>query len=163
MDQWTSAEGLQQFFADPQVQVGASALFTSFDPVDWRPADGFNAYQIASPLAEPRNRFVGVLRGSVTSLDSARATLNEIWRERVHTAHRKGLDSHEVFVRLVRPGAIEGSPEGEEILAVDTWSSPSGPDTIYADPTFRQALYGLFASQPSSGVWHRPAGDWIEW
>lgn len=84
MDQWTSAEGLQQFFADPQVQAGASALFTSFDPVVWRPADGFRAYQIASPLDAGRNRFVGVLRGRVTSLDAARNLKRNMARSRSH-------------------------------------------------------------------------------
>ncbi len=75
IDQWTSAEGLQQFFADPQVQAGGAAIFTSFDPVVWRPADGFHAYHIAAPLGQ-RDRVVAMLRGSVTSLDAARAAMN---------------------------------------------------------------------------------------
>src|SRR5579862_5716542 len=33
MDQWTSAEGIQQFFSDPQVQQGAGQLFSAYDPV----------------------------------------------------------------------------------------------------------------------------------
>jgi hypothetical protein len=158
MDQWTSAEGLQQFFANPQVQAGATTLFTAYDPVVWRPADGFHAYYIAAPLG-PRDRIVAMLRGTVTSLDTARAAMNETWQQRVLAAHRQGLDSHEMFVRLAAPG----SPEALEILGVDTWSRRYGLPTVYDDPTFRQALYGLFASQPKSWVLHRPAGEWIEW
>jgi len=164
MDQWTSAEGLAQFFADPQVQAGAAALFTSFDPVVWRPAEGLQAYQISAPQSEERkDRYVSILRGTVTSLDAARTTINELWRQQVHAAHRQGLDSHEMFVRLVPPGTTAGSAESNEILGVDTWSSSVGQQSFYADPAFRQAMYGLFAIQPRTWQLHRPDGDWIEW
>lgn len=158
IDQWTSAEGLQQFFADPQVQAGGAAIFTSYDPVVWRPADGFHAYHIAAPLGQ-RDRVVAMLRGSVTSLDAARAAMNGQWEQRVLAAHRRGLESHEIFVRLAAPG----SPEALEILGVDSWSNGDGLHTVYDDPTFRQALYGLFASPPRSWALRRPAGEWIEW
>jgi hypothetical protein len=164
MDQWTSAEGLEQFFADPQVQAGAAALFTSFDPVVWRSAEGFQAYQISAPLnKEPKDRYVAILRGTVTSLDAARTTINDLWRQQVHAAHRQGLDSHEMFVRLIPPGTAEGSAESNEILGVDSWSSSAGQQSFYADPAFRQAMYGLYASQPRSWLLHRPGGHWIEW
>jgi hypothetical protein len=158
VDQWMSAQGVEQFFADPQVQAGGAQIFASFDPVIWRAADGFHAYHIAAPLGQ-HDRIVSMLRATVTSLDQARDAMNGTWQERVLAAHRNGLQSHEIFIRFATPGA----PEALEILGVDTWSNPEGLRTVYDDPTFKQALYGMFASPPKTWMLRRPAGEWIEW
>ncbi|HEV2236746.1 MAG TPA: hypothetical protein VGR57_08815 [Ktedonobacterales bacterium] len=158
IDQWMSADGIQQFFADVHVQEGGAALFTSYDPVVWLPDDGFDAYHMSAPLGQG-DRIVTMLRATVTSLDAARTAMNEIWQPRILAAHRQGLQSHEVFVRLAAPG----SPEALELLGIDTWSSPDGMGTVYDDPTFRQALYGMFAGAPKTWRLRRPAGEWVEW
>jgi hypothetical protein len=158
IDQWVSAEGIQRFFADAHVQEGGAALFTSYDPVVWLPADGFHAYHIAAPLGQS-DRIVAMLRGTVTSLDAARAAMNGAWQPRILAAHRQGLQSHEMFARLAAPG----TPEALEILGVDTWSGPGGMGTVYDDPTFMQAFYGVFTGQPKTWRLRRPAGDWVEW
>ena len=158
IDQWTSAEGLQQFFADTHGQEAGATLFTSYDPVVWLPADGFHSYHITAPLG-PHDRIMAMLRGVATSLDAARIAMNGTWKQRVLAAHRQGLQSHEMFVRLAAPGA----PEALEILGVDTWSSPDGLGSVYDDPAFRQALYGMFASPPKTWRLRRPVGEWIEW
>jgi quinol monooxygenase YgiN len=158
IDQWVSAQGLEQFFANPQVQAGGAQIFTSFDPVVWRVADGFHVYHISAPLGQ-NDRTVALLRATVTSFDQARDAMNEMWQKRILAAHRNGLQSHEIFVRLTAPE----TPESMEILGVDTWSNSDGMRTVYDDPTFQQALYGLFAGQPRSWALRRPAGEWIEW
>lgn len=158
IDQWMSAEGIQRFFADSHVQEGGATLFTSYDPVVWLPADGFDAYHISAPLGQ-HDRIVTMVRGAVTSLEAARAAMNEAWQPRVLAAHRQGLQSHEMFVRLAAPG----SPEALEILGVDTWHGLDGLGSVYDDPAFRQALYGMFASPPKTWRLRRPAGEWIEW
>jgi hypothetical protein len=158
VDQWTSAQGIEQFFSDPQVQAGGAQIFSSFDPVVWSAADGFHAYHISAPLGQ-NDRTVAMLRGTVTSLDQARDVMNELWRQRVLAARRNGLQSHEIFVRLAAPG----TPEALEILGLDTWSTPDGMRAVYDDPTFQQALYGTFASPPKAWMLRRPAGEWVEW
>jgi hypothetical protein len=158
LDQWTSAEGIQRFFADPQVQAGGARLFTEYDPVVWRPDHGFLAYHIAEPLGRTE-RIVGVLRGTVTSMEQAQTAMNDLWRARVNEARKFGLATHEVFVRLAPPD----SPAASEIIGIDTWSNPDGLHQIYDDPTFMQALGGVFASPPSKWRLQRPAGNWIEW
>ena len=158
IDQWTSAEGIQQFFANPQVQQGGAALFTAYDPVVWRPAEGFLQYTITAPLGQ-QDRIVGVIRGKVTSLETAQRVFNQVWRKRVNEARKLGLTSHEVFIRLAPPG----TPESLEILGVDSWSKHDGIHQIYDDPTFLQAFDGVFSTEPKTWILRRPAGDWVEW
>ena len=158
VDQWMSAQGIEQFFADPQVQAGGAQIFASYDPVIWRAADGFHAYHISAPLGQ-HDRTVAMLRATVNSLDQAREAMNGTWQNRVLAAHRNGLQSHEIYVRLAAPG----TPEALEILGVDTWSTPDGLSTVYDDPTFKQALYSMFAGPPKTWMLRRPAGEWIEW
>ena len=158
LDQWVGAEGLQQFFADPQVQAGASALFTSYDPVVWAPADAFAAYHLNAPAGQ-RDRFVAVLRGVTTSLEKAATATNDAWGPRVLAAHRAGLASHEVWVRLAPPG----SPEAMEILGLDVWTNVDGLRAFYDDHEFEHAFEGVFTAEPQTWTLHRPAGEWVEW
>lgn len=158
LDQWTSAEGLQQFFADEQVRSGGAALFRAYDPVVWRPAEGFLSYTISRPLGQ-QDRIVGLVRGRVTSLETAQRVMNQVWRERIHRAHQLGLNSHDVFIRL----AASPTPESLEILGVDTWTNRDGTRELYEDAAFLRAFDGVFAAEPQTWLLHRPAGDWIEW
>jgi hypothetical protein len=158
IDQWLSAEGLQQFFADPQVQAGASALFTSYDPVVWHPSEAFAAYHLNAPLGA-QDRFVAVVRGVATSLEQASAAMKAAWQPRVLAAHQQGLASHEVFVRLAAPG----SPEALEILGIDVWTNAESLGALYEDRDFLRAFDGAFTAEAQTWVLHRPHGDWVEW
>jgi hypothetical protein len=158
IDQWMNPEGLQQFFADPQVQAGAGALFTSYEPIVWRQAPEFASYHISTPLGQ-HDRFVGMLRGVTSSLEQASALMDATWHPRVLAAHRQGLVSHEVFVRLAAPG----SPEALEILAMDTWINHAGMDALYDDASFIQGFDGMFTGEPKTWTLQRPSGEWIEW
>ena len=158
LDQWTSAEGLQQFFADPQVQAGASQLFTEYEPVVWRPESGFNSYHISEPIGRA-DRIVGILRGPVASMEKAQSIMNGVWSSRVNQARKLGLVSHETFVRLAAPG----TPEASEIIAIDMWSHADGFNTLYEDASFMQGFDGVFTGEASTWILQRPAGSWIEW
>ena len=49
LDIWHSMEGLNTFFANPQVQEQAGQIFSSRDPVVWAPADGLTGYHFPAP------------------------------------------------------------------------------------------------------------------
>lgn len=158
LDQWTSAEGIQQFFANPQVQEGGARIFTAYDPVVWRSGEGFLNYTISTPVAQ-HDRIVGLIRGTVTSLEAAQRAFNQVWRQRVNEARKLGLVAHEVFMRLAPPG----SPEALELLGVDTWFKHDGMHQIYEDSAFLEPFDGVFTAEAKTWTLHRPAGDWIEW
>jgi hypothetical protein len=158
MDQWTSAEGIQRFFADPQVQAGGAQMFTAYDPVIWRQAEGFLNYTIKTPQGQ-QEHLVGMIRGKVTSLETAQQAMNQVWSTRINEARKLGLSGHEVFIRLAQPGA----PEALEVLGVDTWFKHDGIHQLYDDPSFLEAFDGVFSAEPKTWVLHRPAGAWIEW
>lgn len=156
--QWTSAEGIQQFFSDTNVQESGARLFTASDAAVWRPAEGFLHYWITTPLGQ-HDRVLAVVRSPVTSLETAQRAMNRVWRQRVNEAHKLGLIAHEMFVRHAPPG----TPEALEILGIDTWSRPDGLRHIYQDPAFEASFEGVFSAPPKSWVLRRPAGEWIEW
>ncbi|MBA3824084.1 MAG: hypothetical protein H0X24_09330 [Ktedonobacterales bacterium] len=157
IDQWVSAEGLQQFFADPQVQAGATTLFSAYEPVVWQSAEEFNAYHLNAPLGA-KERYVSVLRGTATSIEEARTAMNAIWQPRMLAAHRNGLQSHEMFVRLAAPG----SAEAREVMGIDVWTDLEGMSTVYGEPTFMPAFEAVLTGI-TTWVLQRPEGDWIEW
>jgi hypothetical protein len=43
------------------------------------------------------------------------------------------------------------------------WSSESGMNEHYDDPTFMQAFGGLFTARPDASTWQQPDGQWQEW
>src|SRR5215216_6246759 len=43
LDMWNSMDGLNQFFANPQVQEQGGRMFIQRDPVVWKPAEGFTS------------------------------------------------------------------------------------------------------------------------
>ena len=158
LDQWNSLEGLNTFFADHNVQEGGAMIFSMRDPVVWMPAEGFLSYHFPSP-ADKTERVIGIVRGRVSSHDEARRVHNEIIAGTVNAARRAGSVSHEVYFRLAEPG----SPEGLEFFAVDVWQDHAGMDAYYDNPQLMESLMKLFAAEPDTTTWARPAGDWVEW
>jgi hypothetical protein len=49
LDLWNSIDGLNQFFANPQVQHGGSLMFAQLDPVVWAPSEGLLGYHLPAP------------------------------------------------------------------------------------------------------------------
>ncbi len=158
LDQWNNLEGLNQFFADPHVQEGGGLIFSQRDPVVWGPAEGFFNYHCPAPYGR-NDRFVGVVRGKLPSIEVGRARHNELVGKVVNQARMAGSLSHETYLRMAAPG----SPEALEFCAIDTWMDAEGMNKLYSDPAFMAGFSQMFAGAPASGVWTHPTGNWVEW
>lgn len=158
LDRWNSMDGLNQFFANPQVQEQAGRIFSHRDPVVWIPASGFTSYHIPAPTGK-NNRIVGIVRGELESIEAGRQKHNEFVSNLANKARRRGHLSHEVYLRLTAP---DESPS-LEFFAVDMWMNADGMAEHYQDAEFTSAFPQLFASPPTADVWVHPTGDWVEW
>jgi hypothetical protein len=158
LDVWNSLDGLNQFFANPQVQEQAGRIFSTRDPVVWAPAAGFLSYHLPAPHGK-NERIVAVVRGTVRSRDAAQAIHNTIVASQINKARMAGDLSHQAYFRLAPPDA----PEALEFFAVDVWMGTAGMSQYYEDPEFLRGFQDLFTAPPSTSVWTHPAGDWVEW
>ncbi|HVO41575.1 MAG TPA: hypothetical protein VMT34_03075 [Aggregatilineales bacterium] len=158
LDQWNNLDGLNQFFANKQVQEQAGQIFSQRDPVVWAPAADFTSYHFPAPHGR-NDRIVGVVRGMVRSQADAQTVHNAVAGSSASKARMNGNMSHEAYFRMATPG----TPEALEFLAVDVWYDAEGMNRHYADPEFMGALMGLFATPPSATIWVHPAGEWVEW
>lgn len=158
LDIWNNMDGLNQFFANPQVQEQGGRIFKQRDPVVWSPAAGFYSYHFPTPFGR-NDRLVGVVRGMVKSQAEAQAILNALVDKMVNKARAKGNLSHDVYFRLTPPG----EPESLEFFAVDVWMDGEGMGQHYQDPDFLAGFGKLFVGEPSATVWTHPAGTWVEW
>jgi hypothetical protein len=158
LDVWDSRDGLNQFFANPQVQEQAGRIFSTRDPVVWAPAAGFLSYHLPTPHGK-NERIVAVVRAPVRSRDAAQAIHNPLVASQINKARMAGAVSHQAYFRLAPPEA----PEALEFFAVDVWMSAAGMSEYYEDPEFLRGFQDLFAAAPSTSVWAHPAGDWVEW
>lgn len=158
LDLWNNIEGLNQFFANKQVQEQAGQIFETRDPVVWAPAEGFTSYHFPAPYGK-NDRIVAVVRGMVHSREQAKEVHNAIVAGQVNAARMAGDLSHEAYFRLAAPG----TPESLEFFAVDVWMDAEGMMKYYDNPEFLTGFQKLFAAPPSTSVWHHPAGEWVEW
>ena len=158
LDQWNNLEGLNQFFADPQVQQGGHMIFTQRDPVVWAPAQEFTSYHFPAPTGR-NERYVGIVRGMVNSRAEAAEVHNALLGKLVNKARMAGNLSHEAFFRLAAPG----SPEALEFFAVDVWFDGEGMGRHYDDPDLMSGLMAMFAAEPMAAAFMHPGGDWVEW
>lgn len=158
MDLWNSFEGLQKFFSDPQVQAGGGLIFSSRDPVVFADA-GVQGFTCPTPKAKTE-RYVGILRGTVTSRDAAKAAFDAYCKRCINAARMKGQISHAVYFRATPPGA----PESLELIGVDTWMDAEGMQAFYTENApDGNALYEQFETRPATSLWKQPAGQWVEW
>lgn len=158
LDIWNKLEGLNQFFANHEVQEQAGRIFSQRDPVVWTPADDFYAYHIPAPYGK-NERIVSTVRGMVRSRAEAQTIHNTLVGKSVNKARSRGDLSHEAYFRL----SPDGTPEALEFFAVDVWMDGAGMNEHYADPEFLSGFEKLFVSAPTTGVWKHPAGVWVEW
>jgi hypothetical protein len=154
MDVWTSPGGIQAFFADPHVQAGGAARFSSRDPVVWMPAAGAFTFHLPAPIGR-NERYVGVLRARVRTPGDAIAAFRNVNQNGLADARRLGQISCELFFRLGDDG------HGPELLGVDTWFDAAGMGEYYGK--HMGGLMDAFAAPPSTSIWTQPAGQWVEW
>jgi hypothetical protein len=156
LDTWLSAEGIGKFFSNPHVQEQGSNLFSSRDPVVWMPARGAFSFHLPAPAGKSE-RYLGIVRGPVTSPEQAIQTFREALAPRLSDARRRGQLSHEIFLRAPMPGA----PTTPELFGIDVWCDAAGMQEHYRELA---GLEGAFAGAPQMSVWEEPRdGGWSEW
>jgi len=158
IDQWNSIDGLNKFFANPDVQKGAGLIFTQRDPVVWTPAEGFYTYHLATPYGK-NDRYVVMVRGTVKSRTDAMALNNQLVGGGINSARLAGDFSHDVYFKLAAPGDAESL----EFLAVDVWMSADNIAKYYQNPDFQTGIQKLFTAPPTVSTWVQTTGDWMEW
>jgi hypothetical protein len=158
IDYWNSVDGLQSFFASEPVQQGGAKVYRQREAVVWAPSAGLPRFSLPAPNGRT-DRWAGVARGPVASLDKAEKKLSETMRKQVNTARAKGLMSREWYLRLARPG--DGA--GPELIGLDIWFDADGMQEVYSDAAEMAAFDGLFTAEPQTSAWKKPAGHWVEW
>jgi hypothetical protein len=158
IDWWQDPRGLMDFFANENVQMQGTKLFTSRDATVWMPAKGAFTYNL--PAAATKNeRYVGMIRGPIKSPEAAIALFRNADLKAQRAARARGLLSHELFIKLNPPG--DNSPL--ELLGVDVWCDGKGMGEHYSDPNEMKALEGVFSGAPDTTVWQQAPGQWSEW
>jgi hypothetical protein len=158
LDQWSSLEGINQFFADPHVQQGGAAIFSERDPVVWKPASQLIQYHFPAPAGR-NDRFIGIVRGKVRSQEEGGRLHNALVGGLLAKARVGGIMSHEAYFRVAQPG----SPEELEFFAVDVWYDGAGMQKLYEEPGFMEKFVQMFAGEPMATVWVPAPGQWVEW
>jgi quinol monooxygenase YgiN len=156
LDRWVEPEGIMKFFSNPEVQAQADRLFSERDASVWMPARGAYAYALPAPRGKAE-RYVGMVRGPITSPEQAIEVFAAVDRNAQRDARRRGLLSHEIFIKLARPG------DPQELLGLDLWCDAEGMAEHYDDATHMRGLGSAFAGAPQASVWEQPRGNWSEW
>lgn len=158
LDWWQNPRGLMDFFANEEVQMQGTKLFTSRDATVWMPARGAFTYNL--PAAAGRNeRYVGMIRGVIDSPEKAITIFRTADLKAQRAARARGLLSHELFIKLNPPGVTAPL----ELLGVDIWCDARGMAEHYGDPTEMKAVAGAFTAAPDATVWAQAPGAWSEW
>ena len=159
VDWWDSPKGIMDFFSNPQVQQQAAKLFSDRDATLWMPASGSSSYRLPAPKAKAE-RFLGMIRGVIPSPEVAIGVFADVDVRAQRDARRRGLVSHELFIRMDAPGQSAPPPE---LLGIDIWSDFAGMTEHYADATHMSGLGAAFAGRPQTSVWEQAGGHWSEW
>jgi hypothetical protein len=158
LDVWQSPRGIMDFFANEQVIQSGTKLFSARDATIWMRAEGSFSYTL--PAARGKNdRMVAMLRGPIASPEKAIEIFRAVDIEAQRDARRRGLLSHEIFIKLSAPG--DTSPP--ELLGMDVWSDRVGMAEHYGDATHMKPLGSAFTGPPDPTAWEPAAGEWSEW
>jgi len=152
LDVWCDPQGIQQFFSNPEVGKQGAAMFAHKDPTVWMPARGAYSYHLPPPR-DAKTRFVGMLRGPIGSPEAAIERFAAADTQAVRTARKRGLISHELFIRV----------DGAELLALDIWSDEAGMLEQYGDRAHMEKLVPAFTGEPAASIWEQAPGNWSEW
>jgi hypothetical protein len=159
MDLWNNLDGFNKFFSDKQVQEGGAMIFAEgVDRKLWRRADDIRSF-ILPTLANRNDRYVGLMSGVVRSRDTAKTVFDQMARDTINKARMEGQVSHEIFYLLPQPG----QPAPLQLLGVDVWMDAEGMGRFYSDPKHMAPLRDVFVDAPTTSLWKRAAGEWIEW
>lgn len=155
IDYWNSVDGLMTFFSNPQVQEGGKMVFKSREPIVWAPAPRLPRVNLPAPTGR-NDRYLGLVRGPIASREAAETLLTDATRKALNANRAKGLMTREWYFRADTPDALEA-------IGLDVWFDAEGMRAIYADPDEMKPLASLFTGKPTTSVWQKPAGVWVEW
>jgi hypothetical protein len=100
-----------------------------------------------------------MVRAPIASPERAIEIFADVDTRAQRDARRRGIISHELFIKLNPPG----DHSALELLGLDVWSDFEGLSEHYADQQHMSALRAAFAGAPAASVWEQAAGDWSEW
>lgn len=156
LDFWKTAEGIGNFFGNPQVQGMAAKLFSARDAAVWMPARGAFGFDLPAPAAKG-DRYLGVVRGAVASAEAAIEVFANVLAPKISDARRRGQLSHQLFVKLGMPGDASGL----EIIGLDLWCDAAGMQEHYGE---LKGYDKAFSGAPQTSVWQAAgSGVWSEW
>ncbi len=158
LDVWVRPQGIFEFFSNEQVIQQGTKLFSSRDATVWMRAEGSFSYSLPAPMGKSE-RLVGMVRGPVASPERAIEIFRGVDQKAQPDARKRGLLSHEIFIKLRPPG--DESPL--ELLGLDHWCDSNGMLEHYADQTHMAALASAFSGPPQPSAWEQAPGDWSEW
>jgi hypothetical protein len=158
LDKWVDPKGIKNFFSNEQVVQQGSKLFSELDATIWRSAEGSFSYQLPAPRGKS-DRYIGMIRGPIASAEKAIDVFRETDINALRDARRRGLLSHEIFIKLNEPG--DSSPL--ELLGVDCWSDFAGMTEHYSDQTHMGGMSAAFSGRPQPTTWEQAPGLWSEW
>jgi hypothetical protein len=158
LDVWQSPKGIMDFFSNEQMIQSGTKLFSARDATIWMRAEGAFSYTL--PAARGKNdRIVGMLRVPIASSEKAIEIFRAVDIDAQRDARRRGLLSHEIFIKL----SVPGDTTPLELLGIDVWSDRAGMAEHYGDAAHMKALGGAFAGAPDPSAWEPAAGEWSEW
>jgi hypothetical protein len=158
VDVWIAAKGIMEFFSNERVIQQGTRLFKSRQPTIWKPAIGAYSYSLPIPR-ERSDRCVGMVRGPVASPESAIEIFGEADSKAQQDARRRGIISHELFIKLNPPG--QDGPL--ELLGLDVWFDAQGMNEHYADERYMSPIYAAFSGPVQASAWLQAPGQWSEW
>jgi len=158
IDYWNSVQGLQSFFANPDVQKGGALVYRDRETVIWQSTPGLPRVALPAPYGR-NDRWLGIVRGKVGSREGAEKAMAEAMRRQINTARARGLLSRELYFRATQPGEAEST----EMIGVDIWFDADGMRAEYADQAKMAGLATVFAGPPATSIWQKPPGAWVEW
>lgn len=156
LDWWKTAEGIGNFFSNPQVHGMAAKLFSEREGAMWLPARGAFGFDLPAPAAKA-DRFLGVVRGAIANAESAIEVFKSVLAPKISDARRRGQLSHQLFVKLAMPGDTSGL----ELIGLDLWCDPMGMKEHYGE---LKGYDKAFSGAPQTSVWQQAGSAvWSEW
>ena len=158
LDVWVHPKGIMDFFSNEDVVQQGTKLFTSRDATIWMPAEGSYSYALPAVRGKP-DRYVGIVRGPIASPEASIDVFRAADIGGQQDARRRGLLSHQIFIKLAAPGDAQPL----ELLGVDVWNDLAGMNEHYGDAKHMSALGKAFTGAPQTSRWEQAPGQWSEW
>ncbi len=152
-DRWTSKDGLNTFFGNPDVAKGFGQLFSAPpERTVWRPRTEWTHWGDAAVLSSGQH-FVFTIRGQVKGTEAdSRTAHNQLVDQAREQAAQLGDIFHAVFV---------GEDDPTQTLGVDVWTNLEGAQKFFSDPNFQKGSVNVYAAPPVVKAWG--ATNWAQW